>query len=205
MIPKTGSALDPSSAAVTRHAGLLVAVLQRFGYLRMAPDPEAVESAGLFALWRAIEEHDPARHGCAFSTFAVNRIRWACSRELTRQKKRSEPEVPLELSGEDGEPFERPEVSVTADPGEARAARQVAELLRRLPPRDAQLLALRFGIGAREHSAEETAALCGLSVASVRIRQSKALSRLRTLAAKRDVFAVFAVRQQTRMNGQSRQ
>lgn len=194
---------EQEEALVHEHRPLVYWTLRRFRLTERSPDPVQTESTAFLALLHAIRTHDPSR--ASFGTFAVRLIRQACWKELTRQWRRSDAEVPLELSGDDGETIERPEASVSPDPKEGIAADQVAELLRQLPPRDAQLLALRFGIGAREHSTGELAARLSVSTAYVNLRQSKALARLRALASKKDVFAVFAARQQTRIDGQSRQ
>lgn len=194
---------EEEDALVHEHRRLVYWTLRRFRLIERSPDPVQTESTGFLALLHAIRTHDPLR--ASFATFAVRLIRQSCWKELNRQRKRTSRETPLEVFSQDGEPLERPEASISPDRETDVAARQVAELLRQLPPRDAQLLALRFGIGDREHSTEELSAKLGVSGTRVNLCQSKALSRLRALANKKDPFAAIAARQQARIDSQSRQ
>ena len=59
---------------------------------------------------------------------------------------------------------------------------QVESFLRKLAPREEQILRLRFGIGTEPHHAEDVGRGLGISAAMVTRIQCRALYRLRMLA-----------------------
>lgn len=61
----------------------------------------------------------------------------------------------------------------------ADVGRRLNQLLRRLPPTHREIVVLRVAVGL---SAEDVGAVVGMSAGAVRVAQSRALARLRTLA-----------------------
>lgn len=130
-------------------------------------------SAGHVALLQAIPLYDPAR-GWMFTTFAAKRIRGEVLRELRRLSRR---DALFPTEGRSLEPSDR---GAGADEMRRRVAdrRIVERLWEELPPRDRQIIALRFYEGL---STPEIARAIGLGKSQTKDEIQRILARLRRL------------------------
>jgi RNA polymerase sigma-70 factor (ECF subfamily) len=111
--------------------------------------------------------------GCPFSAF-VYRIAANKVADAQRAAIRHGTAMPVDLL------FDRPDVTPGPEQRavEADLARQLARVLGRLPETHREIVVLRVAVGL---SADEVGAVLGMSANAVRMAQSRALARLRTL------------------------
>lgn len=138
---------------------------------------------GALGLMRAVEKFDPER-GVRFASYAVWWIRKAFARALASKEdticfsdtppKEKEDSSPADLVPAPEETS--PEMAVlTAD-----AARGLYQALICLPVQEASIIRLRFGLGqGRPHTLDEVGRRLGLNREQVRLREQRALARLR--------------------------
>jgi RNA polymerase sigma factor (sigma-70 family) len=139
---------------------------------------------GALGLMRAVEKFDPER-GVPFASYAVWWIREAFSRALASWKDNT-----CSSDSPHGEQEEDSLADRVAAPEEASpeivvltadAAKSLHRALTSLPVQEAEIVRLRFGLGdGRARTLEEVSQRLKLSREQVRLREQRALVRLRT-------------------------
>ena len=148
---------------------------------------------GALGLMRAVEKFDPER-GVRFASYAVWWIREAFARALASREdticfsdtppKEKEDSSPADLVPAPEETS--PETAIlTAD-----TARGLSQALTYLPVQEADIIRLRFGLGeGHTHTLEQVGQRLGLSREQVRLREQRALARLRAYMQRPDAAA----------------
>jgi len=128
---------------------------------------------GVLGLMRAIELFEPER-GVRFCTYAAYWIRQAVLRAIADQSR------VLSLDAAERPCADRHGPSPTDAAHDSMMAEGIEAALHRLPPREAEILRLRFGLGdGHEHTLEEVSRLFRITRERVRQIQLKAMARLR--------------------------
>jgi len=159
-------------------------------------DEEDDIAEGVLVLVQSAQAWNAGRVGCAWTTFAVSRVRWGwIRRNFNRGKPRRVPEVPLYLSSPDDEEaeIERPEMA-RADPDLARteARVDVENLLAGIPELEARILRRRFGLEGEPASVDALAAELRIPRSRVRRLEQKTIATLRKRAARPSTFQKLA-------------
>jgi RNA polymerase sigma factor (sigma-70 family) len=163
---------------VTANLRLLIAIARKFATPELPLDE--LVAAGAPPLIRAAELFDPSR-GFRFSTYATHAVRNHLLRVRRREGRRRAREgcVPPELLA-DCVREQRESVGGRLEADEARV--RLLAGFEQLPPRDRQMLGIRFGLNeSRPRSFREMAEHTGLSRERVRVLTHRALDRLREL------------------------
>ena len=168
-----------------RHNLRLVAHIAKKYYA--ADTPEDLISTGSIGLIKAVNTFDPA-HGIKFSTYASRCIENEMRMQFRRQR-RVPPMVslqePLE-AGQDGGltlmDAIPDDVPLQESLEQRDLARRLSARLSRLPARERQVLALRYGLGgAAPHTQLQVAQKLGLSRSYISRLESRGLSLLKKL------------------------
>ena len=162
----------------------LVRFLER-KYASTAPDPAAVHEVAVSALLGAARGFRPERG--SWSDYLGVSVSLAVQGEAGRQRREAQRHVPLTVTGADGQEYDRPDLpSVQPVDGTRLMAEAVRVAVAQLPPREARVVALRFGLDGEEATLEETGRCVGLSRERVRQLEAQAVERLRkALGARR--------------------
>lgn len=169
--------IDPAD-----HVGLARHFARRYG--RNVPDPEAVLEIAFLTLVRAARRfgEGPGHWPAYASACIAPAVRGEVGRQL-----RTPRETSLFILGENGDEDERRDLPHVEPVGTARLeseAIRAAVLL--LPPRQARLVALRFGLeDGRERTHDELAALLEISRTRVGQLERMALRALRRILSRR--------------------
>ncbi|GLW35040.1 SigE family RNA polymerase sigma factor [Actinoplanes regularis] len=139
--------------------------LRRSAYLmcqdwHLAQDLTQHTFARMYAAWERI------RHGTNLDAYSRRVLMNAV---FDQQRRRSGSEIVL---------ADPPDRADRASPATSELRLALVDALARLPVKDRAVLVLRH---AEDHSVETVAAILGLSVSAVKMRDSRALSRLRAL------------------------
>jgi len=172
---------DCRDEMVRRNLRLVVLLARRYQHCSQSLLDLVQE--GALGLMRAIEKFDPERQ-VTFASYAVWWIRQAFSRGLTTGEDNScSSDAPLR-EGEDGSLAELVAAPETSSPEAAvltaDTARGLHHALTHLPVQEADILRLRFGLPeGNSYTLEEVSRRLGLSREQVRLREQRALARLR--------------------------
>lgn len=165
-----------------RHNLRLVAHVAKKYYAASAGQDDLI-SIGTIGLIKAVDTFDPAR-ASKFSSYASRCIENELRMELRRIRRQGQPvslQEPLEGSAQLTLADTLPDPEDMAGGCEQRAdAARLRELVRRLPARDAQILALRYGLdGAPALTQQQAAERLGISRSYVSRIEKRALQALR--------------------------
>lgn len=160
-----GPSIELRDALVTENLGLVHKMAQR-GPIAQYEDRVA---EGSHALIRAVDRFDWTR-GVKFSSYACTAINWSFAPDRKG----------IVLPSDAADVYEVDPGEAAPDTSRADARDTVNSAIRRLPPRDRQIVRKMYGLGGKRRvSPTRIAAECGMKIAAVRDVHDSALDAMR--------------------------